>query len=57
MINKLIFLNHEAFINNPSRETVSAGLGPVAQYGIILVALIVIAFLSYIIKRKKRNKG
>ena len=50
----MIFLHHEVVLNSPSRETISAGLGPAGQYGIILVALILIGVVLYI-KRKKKN--
>jgi len=55
MINRILFLHHEFILNNPSKETVSAGLGPVEQYGIILFAFIIIVIISYFIKRKKKN--
>ncbi|MCH8945615.1 MAG: LPXTG cell wall anchor domain-containing protein [Nanoarchaeota archaeon] len=48
------FLNH-VILNNPSRETISAGLGPIEQYSIILVALILIGIIAYFIKRKRRS--
>ena len=50
----MIFLNH-VVLNNPSKETVSAGLGPVEQYGIILFAFIIIVIISYFIKRRKKK--
>lgn len=50
----MFFLNH-VILNSPSRETISAGLGPVEQYSFILIALIFIGVISYFIKRKKRN--
>lgn len=46
-----IFL--EIFVNNPSRETATAGLGNAEQYVIVLLALIIIAILIYL---KRRNK-
>ena len=46
-----VFANH-VILNNPSRETISAGLGPIEQYSIILVALILIGIIAYFIKRK-----
>ena len=56
MLNKLILLTHEIVIlNNPSRETISAGLGPSEQYGITIVALVVIGIVAYFIKRRKRK--
>ena len=56
MLNKLILLTHEIVIlNNPSRETISAGLGPSVQYGITIIALIVIGIVAYFIKRSKRK--
>lgn len=55
MLNKFIFLNHQSVIlNDPGRETISAGLGPIGQYGITLLALIIIGVIVYI-KRKKRK--
>ncbi|KKL48097.1 hypothetical protein LCGC14_2328960 [marine sediment metagenome] len=56
MLNKLIFLHHETVImNDPGRETITAGLGPIQQYGIVLLALIVIGIIAYFIKRKKKK--
>jgi len=49
----MTFLNH-VVLNNPSRETISAGLGPIEQYSITLIALIVIGIISYFIKRRKK---
>lgn len=55
MLNKFIFLHHNPVIlNNPGRETITAGLGPIGQYGILLAALIIIGVIVYI-KRKKRK--
>lgn len=54
MIEKFLFLHHEAVLNNPSKETVSAGLGPVEQYGISLFVLIVIGIIVWFIKKKKK---
>lgn len=52
---KLILLHHETVIlNSPGRETISAGLGPIEQYGVVLVVLI-IAVIVYFIKRKKKT--
>ena len=48
------FLNH-VVLNNPSRETISAGLGPIEQYSITLLALIVIGIIAYFTKRRKDN--
>ena len=47
-----VLANH-VVLNNPSRETISAGLGPVEQYSIILLALIFIGITAYFIKRRK----
>lgn len=44
-------LSH-VILNNPSRETISAGLGPVEQYSITLLALIIIGVISYFVKKK-----
>jgi len=49
----MIFLNH-VVLNNPSRETISAGLGPVEQYSFILVVLIFIGIFIYFIKKHKK---
>ena len=49
----MIFLNH-IILNNPGKETISAGLGPTIQYGFSLVVLIFIVIIAYFIKRKKR---
>ena len=51
----MTFLITHVVLNNPSRETISAGLGPIGQYGITLIALIVIGIISYFIKRRKRK--
>ena len=48
----MIFLDH-IILNNPSKETTSAGLGPIEQYGFILIALILIWIVAYFIKRRK----
>lgn len=48
------FLNH-VILNNPSRETISAGLGPAEQYGIALIALIFIGIIAYFIKRRRKR--
>ena len=54
MLKKLILLHHESVIlNDPGRETISAGLGPIEQYGVILLVLIV-AVVVYFIRRKKK---
>jgi len=53
----LILLNsHAVILNNPGRETISAGLGPIQQYTISLVALIIIGIIVYFIRRKKKKK-
>ena len=53
---KLILLHHETVIlNDPGRETIMAGLGPVEQYGFVLLALIVVGIIVFI-RRKKRKK-
>jgi len=40
-----------------SKETISAGLGPIEQYIIFLVTFLIIVFIAYLIKRKKmKNK-
>jgi len=52
----MIFLNH-VILNNPSKETISAGLGPIGQYGVILVALIFIWIVAYFVKRRKKKLG
>ena len=51
----MTFLITHIILNNPSRETISAGLGPIEQYSITLIALIVIGIISYFIKRRKRK--
>lgn len=51
----MIFLDH-IILNNPSRETISAGLGPIEQYSITLIALILIGIIAYFIKRRKSKK-
>ncbi len=55
MFEKLILLHHETVIlNNPGIETLSAGLGPIEQYGVVLVVLIIVVIV-YFIKRKKKT--
>ena len=49
-----VLANH-VVLNNPSIETISAGLGPIEQYSITLIALIVIGIIAYFIKRKKKK--
>ena len=57
MFEKLILLHHETVIlNNPGRETISAGLGPIEQYGIILIFVVVVGIVLYLIKRKGGKK-
>ena len=53
MINKILFLHHEVILNNPSRETISAGLGPIEQYSFILIVLIFIGVIIWFSKKKK----
>lgn len=52
MLKNLLFLHHVT-LNNPSRETISAGLGPAEQYSVALVALIVIVIVAYFRKKRK----
>lgn len=57
MFEKLILIYHETVIlNSPGRETLSAGLGPIEQYGIILIVLI-IAVIVYFIRKKRKKKA
>ena len=57
MFEKLILLHHETvIINNPGRETLSAGLGPIEQYGFVLLVLIVVGVIVYIKKKKRKKK-
>jgi len=51
MFNKLMLLNH-VILNNPGRETLTAGLGPAEQYFVALVALIIIVLVVYFRKKK-----
>lgn len=54
MLKKLLFLHHETVIlNSPGRETISAGLGPIEQYSIVLIVLIIIGIIILIKKRRK----
>ena len=48
------FLYH-VVLNNPSRETISAGLGPARQYGFIIIVLIIIGIIIWFSKKKKSN--
>lgn len=50
----MIFLHHVVVQNNPSKETLSAGLGPAGQYGIIIVVLIIVGIVLYIKRKKKK---
>ena len=53
MIEKFLFMHHEPVSTNlPNKETVSAGLGPIGQYGIILLVLLVIGFVLWKVKKK-----
>ena len=53
MLNTLIFLHHQSVIlNNPGRETLTAGLGPIEQYSVILVILIILVIIIYLRKKK-----
>ena len=53
MFNELICLSHETVIlNNPGRETLTAGLGPIEQYSVILVILIILVIIIYLRKKK-----
>ena len=57
MLRKLILIHHETVIlNSPGRETLSAGLGPIEQYGVILIVLI-IAVIVYFIRKKRKKKA
>jgi len=49
----MIFLDH-VILNNPSQETISAGLGPVEQYSIALFFFILAIIVIYFKKRKKK---
>ena len=49
-----VFANH-VVLNNPSKETISAGLGPSGQYGIIIFAFIIIGIIAWFIKRRKNK--
>ena len=53
MLDKILFLHHTVLQNDPGRETITAGLGPAGQYGIIIVALILIGVVLYIRRKKK----
>lgn len=56
MLNRLTFLTHETVIlNNPGRETLTAGLGPIEQYSVVLVILIILVIVIFIRRRKKKN--
>lgn len=44
MLNRMIFLNHVIVMNDPGKETISAGLGPAEQYIIILMAILLVGF-------------
>jgi len=48
----MTILNH-IILNNPSRETISAGLGPIEQYSAILLIFIIVV-IYYFIKRKRK---
>jgi len=52
----MIFLNHESVSVPIAKETVSAGLGSPAQYGLTLLALIIIGSIIYFRKRKNKKK-
>ena len=50
----MISLQHVIIQNNPARETISAGLGPIEQYSIALAVFILVVIVYYIKKRKKK---
>jgi len=50
-----MYLISHIILNNPSRETISAGLGPIEQYSITLIAFILIVIIAYFIKRRKNK--
>jgi len=50
-----LFLDAHPILIHPSRETLTAGLGNVYQYGFVLLALIIIGIISWI--RRKRKKA
>ena len=51
----MFLLNHVVIQNDPGRETLTAGLGPIGQYGFFLLVFIVVVVV-YFIKKKKRVK-
>ena len=56
IIEKIILMGHHpvAPATNPvARETASAGIGNLSQYGIILLVLFAIGFILWKIKKKK----
>jgi len=54
MLEKFMFLNHAVVQNNPGRETLTAGLGPVQQYGIVIIFLIIIGIVLFFMRKKKK---
>lgn len=54
MLKKLLFLEGNSIIlNNPNWESISAGLGPIQQYGIVLIVLIIIG-ITILMKRRRK---
>lgn len=57
MLEKALFLKENFIIlNNPNWESISAGLGPIQQYSIALIALIIIGFILILLKRKWKKR-
>jgi len=50
----MILISHVVVQNNPGRETITAGLGPIQQYSISLAVFILVVVIYYIKKRKKK---
>lgn len=51
----IFYLLNQTILINPSRETITAGLGNAYQYGFVILALIIIGIVSWI--RRKREKA
>ncbi len=54
MLDKILFLGYHPLFNSPTKETISAGLGPSEQYIISLIALLFIGLWVYFSRKKKK---
>lgn len=50
------YFTEHIVINNPSKETIMAGLGNAYQYGFVLLALIIVGIIVWFRKIKQKDK-